>query len=172
VIELNLVGVRVELPTNTPILLLKETTGDRFLPIFIGPAEAHAIVTALQGYEPPRPMTHDLLKNVLDELGASVEHISITELRDSTFFASIRINVKGSVHEISSRPSDAIALAVRIQVPIFAAEDVLAEASIPIEGAEAQVEEGRVLLNENAEQELERFREFLEQVSPEDFRQQ
>lgn len=171
-IELNLVGVRVELPTNTPILLLKETTGDRFLPIFIGPAEAHAIVTALQGYEPPRPMTHDLLKNVLDELGATVEHISITELRDSTFFASIRINVKGSVHEISSRPSDAIALAVRIQVPIFAAEDVLAEASIPIEGAEAQVEEGRVLLNENAEQELERFREFLEQVSPEDFRQQ
>ena len=171
-IELNLVGVRVELPTNTPILLLKETTGDRFLPIFIGPAEAHAIVTALQGYEPPRPMTHDLLKNVLDELGATVEHISITELRDSTFFASIRINVKGSVHEISSRPSDAIALAVRIQVPIFAAEDVLNEASIPIEGAEAQVEEGRVLLNENAEQELERFREFLEQVSPEDFRQQ
>jgi uncharacterized protein len=172
VIELNLVGVRVELPTNTPILLLKETTGDRFLPIFIGPAEAHAIVTALQGYEPPRPMTHDLLKNVLDELGATVEHISITELRDSTFFASIRLNVAGAVHEISARPSDAIALAVRIQVPIFAAEEVLAEASIPIEGAEAQVEEGRVLLNENAEQELERFREFLEQVSPEDFRQQ
>jgi uncharacterized protein len=172
VIELNLVGVRVELPTNTPILLLKETTGDRFLPIFIGPAEAHAIVTALQGYEPPRPMTHDLLKNVIDELGATVEHISITELRDSTFFASIRLNVGGAAHEISSRPSDAIALAVRIQVPIFAAEDVLAEASIPIEGAEAQVEEGRVLLNENAEQELERFREFLEQVSPEDFRQQ
>jgi bifunctional DNase/RNase len=172
VIELNLVGVRVELPTNTPILLLKETTGDRFLPIFIGPAEAHAIVTALQGYEPPRSMTHDLLKNVLDELGATVEQIAITELKDSTFFASIRLNIRGNITEISSRPSDAIALAVRIQVPIFAAEDVLEEASIPIEGAEGQVEEGRVLLNENDEQQLEKFREFLEQVSPEDFKQQ
>lgn len=171
-IELSLIGVRVELPTNTPILLLKESSGDRFLPIFIGPAEAHAIVTALQGYEPPRPMTHDLLRNVLDELGAAVEHISITELRDSTFFASIRLNVAGTIHEISSRPSDAIALAVRIQVPIFAAEDVLEEASIPIEGAEGQVEEGRAILDQGAEQELERFREFLEQVTPEDFRQQ
>ncbi|MGH2812154.1 MAG: bifunctional nuclease family protein [Actinomycetota bacterium] len=171
-IELNLVGVRVELPTNTPILLLKEAGGERFLPIFIGPAEAHAIVTALQGHEPPRPMTHDLLKNILDELGAVVEHIAINDLKDSTFFANIRLNLGSHAYEITSRPSDAIALAVRIQVPIYAAEEVLEEASIRIEGSEAQLGEGRSLLDQTSEAELERFREFLEQVSPEDFRQQ
>lgn len=175
-IELNLVGVRVELPTNTPILLLKESQGERFLPIFIGPAEAHAIVTALQGYEPPRPMTHDLLRNILDELGARVEYIAITELRDSTFFALIRLVLGGTTYDVSSRPSDAIALAVRIQVPIFAQEEVLEEASIHIEGADLEAQGralagGRALLDASAEAELERFREFLEQVSPEDFRQ-
>jgi bifunctional DNase/RNase len=171
VIELNLVGVRVELPTNTPILLLRETNGNRFLPIFIGPVEAHAIVSALQGHEPPRPMTHDLLKNMLDELGVVPEQISITELRDSTFFASIRLNLRGAAYEISSRPSDAIALAVRTGIPIFASEEVLEEASIPIEGAEAQMAEGRFPLDTTDEAELQRFREFLEQVTPEDFRQ-
>jgi bifunctional DNase/RNase len=164
------VGVRVELPTNTPILLLKESDGERFLPIFIGPAEAHAIVTALQGQEPPRPMTHDLMKNVLDELGAVVEHISITELREQTFFASIRLTLRDQSYEISSRPSDAIALAVRIGIPIFAVEEVLEEASIRIEGADVQIPENS--FDQAAEEEMERFREFLEQVSPEDFRQQ
>ena len=156
------------MPTNTPILLLKESDGERFLPIFIGPAEAHAIVTALQGQEPPRPMTHDLMKNVLDELGVVVEHISITELREQTFFATIRLTHRDQNYEISSRPSDAIALAVRIGVPIFAIEEVLEEASIRIEGADVQIPENSF----DQEEEMERFREFLEQVSPEDFRQQ
>lgn len=171
-IELHLVGVRVELPTHAPILLLKESAGERFLPIFIGGVEANAIVLALQGYEPPRPLTHDLLKNVLEEMGARIEYITITELRESTFYASVRILHGTEVYEISSRPSDAIALAVRTGVPIYASDEVLEEASIriPEEVLEAS-EEGRPL-DKVAEQELEKFREFLEEVSPEDFRSQ
>lgn len=175
-IELNLVGVRVELPSNAPILLLKESNGERFLPIFIGGVEANAIVLALQGYEPPRPLTHDLLKNVLDEVGAVVEHISITELRESTFYASIRVRIGDSVHEVSSRPSDAIALAVRMGVAIFAHDEVLEEASIriPDEMIEATDAPGTQLrpLDKAAEQELEKFKEFLDQVTPEDFKNQ
>lgn len=166
----------MELPTNAPILLLRESNGERFLPIFIGGVEANAIVLALQGYEPPRPLTHDLLKNVLDETGGHVEHISITELRESTFYASIRIRMGEAVHEVSSRPSDAIALAVRMGVPIFAQDDVLEEASIriPDEMLEAtDVPDTEVKpLDKGAEAELEKFREFLDQVSPEDFRNQ
>lgn len=158
------------MPTNTPILLLKETDGERFLPIFIGPAEAHAIVTAMQGREPPRPMTHDLLKNILDEMGATIQSMAITELREATFFAVLRLSMNSKVFDISSRPSDAIALAVRTGIPIFAAEDVMEEASIPIEGSDAQIAEGRFRLEQSSEAELERFKEFLEQVTPEDFR--
>lgn len=175
-IELNLVGVRVELPSNAPILLLKESNGERFLPIFIGGVEANAIVLALQGYEPPRPLTHDLLKNVLDEVGAAVEHISITELRESTFYASIRIRIGETAYEVSSRPSDAIALAVRMGVPIFAHDEVLEEASIRIpdemiEATDAPDPQLRPL-DKAAEQELEKFKEFLDQVTPEDFKNQ
>lgn len=174
-IELNVVGVRIELPTNTPILLLKETGGERYLPIFIGPFEANAIVLALQGQEPPRPLTHDLLKNVLDELGASIDYISITELRDSTFFANLRLTMAGTTYEVTSRPSDAVALAVRMGTPIYASEEVLAEAGIQLpsdEGAELPLSEerGEGQLDRYAQAELERFKEFLDQVSPEDFR--
>jgi bifunctional DNase/RNase len=154
-IEMNLVGVRVELPTNQPIVLLREREGDRYLPIWIGAMEATAIAFALQGIVTARPMTHDLLKNVLEELTVRVERIVITELKDGTFFATITMLQNGSSFEISSRPSDAIALAVRSNVPIFAAEDVLTEASI--------------VIHDDEEQEVEKFREFLEQVNPEDF---
>jgi bifunctional DNase/RNase len=155
-IELNLVGVRVELPSQQPIVLLQERDGERrYLPIWIGVTEAQAIAYALQGVVPPRPMTHDLLKDVLEEVGVRVERIVITELRDGTFYALIHLSQNGSRYEISSRPSDAIALAVRVSVPIFANEEVLTEASILIPGDE--------------EQEVEKFREFLDQVSPEDF---
>jgi uncharacterized protein len=154
-IELNLVGVRVELPSNQPIVLLREREGKRYLPIWIGVNEAQAIAIALQGIATPRPMTHDLMKNLLDEVGVSVERISITELRDGIFYALVHIARNGSRFEISSRPSDAIALAVRSSVPIFAAEEVLAEASIDVPDEE--------------EQEVEKFREFLDQVSPDDF---
>jgi uncharacterized protein len=154
-IELNLVGVRVELPTNQPIVLLKEQQGERYLPIWIGAMEATAIAFALQGIPTARPMTHDLLKNVLEEVGVSVERIVITELKEGTFYAIIHLHQNGSRFEVSSRPSDAIALAVRVNVPIFANEDVLTEASI--------------VIRDDEEQEVEKFREFLYQVTPEDF---
>ena len=154
-IELNLVGVRVELPSNQPIVLLKEREGERYLPIWIGAMEATAIAFALQGIQTQRPMTHDLLKNVLDEIQVQVERIVITELKDGTFYAVIVMSRNGTKYEVSSRPSDAIALAVRVNVPIFAQEDVLTEASI--------------VIRDDEEQEVEKFREFLEQVTPEDF---
>src|SRR5213595_518694 len=129
-IEMSLVGVRVELPTNQPIVLLREREGERFLPIWIGAMEATAIAFALQGIVTARPMTHDLLKNVLEDLSVQVQRIVITELKDGTFYAVIQMNQDGRAYEVSSRPSDAIALAVRVNVPIFANEDVLTAASI------------------------------------------
>ena len=154
-IELSLIGVRIELPANQPIVLLKEREGERYLPIWVGTTEATAIALALQGVPTPRPMTHDLLKNVLEELEILVDRIVITELRDGTFFAVIQMARNGTRYEVSSRPSDAIALAVRAEVPIFASEDVLTEASI--------------LIRDDEEQEVEKFRAFLDEVNPEDF---
>jgi len=154
-IEMNLVGVRVELPTNQPIVLLQERGGERYLPIWIGAMEATAIAFALQGIVTARPMTHDLLKNVLEDLSVLVQRIVITELKDGTFYAVIQMQQDGRAYEISSRPSDAIALAVRVNVPIFANEEVLTEASI--------------VIRDDEEQEVEKFREFLENVNPEDF---
>ncbi|HEX9256721.1 MAG TPA: bifunctional nuclease family protein [Actinomycetota bacterium] len=154
-IEMELTGVRVELPTNQPIVLLRERGGERYLPIWIGAAEAAAIALSLQGVVTPRPMTHDLLKNILEDLTVEVQRIVVTELRDSTFYATIALQRGTDGFEVSSRPSDAIALAVRMAVPIFAEEGVLEEASILIPGDE--------------DEEVEKFREFLDNVSPEDF---
>ena len=156
-IEMSLAGVRIELPTQSPIVLLREASGERYLPIWIGTAEAQAIAIALQGVVTPRPMTHDLLKNILDEMAVEVDSIAITELRDGTFYAVINLRRNGSSYEISSRLSDAIALAVRLGCKILANEEVLSEAAIliPNEGEE--------------EEEVEKFREFLENVNPEDF---
>jgi bifunctional DNase/RNase len=162
VIRLSLIGVRVEVPTNQPIVLLREEAGDRFLPIFIGSPEATAIVYALQGMETPRPMTHDLFKTVLDGLEIKLERVEITELHDGTFYAEIELDREGTKSRISSRPSDAIALAVRYggTIPIFADEAVLEEAGVLFEANE-----------EEEEQEVEQFREFLDSVTPEDFAQ-
>ena len=154
-IEMELTGVRVELPTNQPIVLLREREGERYLPIWIGAAEAAAIALSLQGVVTPRPMTHDLMKTMLEDLAVSVQRIVVTELRESTFFATIEMQREASTFEISSRPSDAIALAVRMAVPIFASEEVLEEAAILIPGEE--------------DEEVEKFREFLDNISPEDF---
>jgi bifunctional DNase/RNase len=158
VIEMSLVGVRVEVPTNQPIVLLREGEGGRYLPIFIGPPEATAIVYALQGMETPRPMTHDLFKTVLDELGATLQQVVITELHDGTFYAEIEIVRDGETQRISSRPSDALALAARYagSIPIFAAEAVLEEAGVHFDQDEEETQ-------------IEEFREFLNQVRPEDF---
>jgi uncharacterized protein len=155
-VELSLLGVRVQLPDNQPIVLLKEVSGERYLPIFIGGAEATAIAFALQGIQTPRPMTHDLLRDVLRETEIQVERILINDMVDQTFYALIRMTNNGRTTEVSSRPSDAIALAVRINAPIFASEDVLDKAGIELK-------------EEEEETEVERFREFLDQVDPEDF---
>jgi uncharacterized protein len=154
-IELSLVGVRVELPSNQPIVLLKEASGERYLPIWIGAVEATAIAFALQGIQTPRPMTHDLMRDILTEAHVEVERIVISELIDQTFYATIRMSSNGTTAEVSSRPSDAIALAVRVNVPIFASEEVLEQAGIE--------------LRDDEETEVEKFREFLDQVTPEDF---
>ena len=153
--EVSLVGVRVELPSNQPIVLLKEADGDRYLPIWLGAVEATAIAFALQGIETPRPMTHDLLRDILSEVDIEVDRIVISELVDQTFYAVIRMTADGKSAEVSSRPSDAIALAVRTNTPIFAAEEVLEQAGIE--------------LRDEEETEVQKFREFLDQVSPEDF---
>lgn len=158
-IELELVGVRVELPHNQPIVLLRERDGERFLPIWIGAVEATSIAFALQGVVTARPMTHDLMRDLLTELGVHVDRIVVTELRDGTFYAEIQMTQAKQSVVVSSRPSDAIALAVRATVPIYANEHVLAEAGIHIEEEEA-----------GDEDEVARFKEFLEQVSPEDFK--
>lgn len=154
-VEVTLVGVRVDLPSNQPIVLLKEVDGDRYLPIWIGAVEATAIAFALQGIQTPRPMTHDLLRDILKETGVEVERILINDLVEQTFYALIRMSSAGEAKEISSRPSDAIALAVRTAVPIFASEEVLDQAGIE--------------LKDDAETEVEKFREFLDQITPEDF---
>jgi hypothetical protein len=153
-------GVRVEVPTNQPIVLLREESGTRYLPIFIGPPEATAIVYALQGMDTPRPMTHDLFTTVMSESGVRLEQVEITELHDGTFFAEITLRKGTETMRISSRPSDAIALAVRMEhdVPILAAEAVLDEAGVLYE-TEA----------DEPTPDIEEFREFLDQVSPEDF---
>ena len=165
-IEMELVGVRVELPANQPIVLLKEREGSRYLPIWIGAVEATAIAFALQGVETPRPLTHDLFVGVLAELGVELAAVHVTELRDGTVFAELHLTQGEQTYTVSARPSDAIALASRLEdVPIFGAEEVLDEAGLEIEPGD---QEG----GEDAEEEVRQFREFLDTVSPEDFREQ
>ena len=157
-VEMELLGVRVELPTNTPIVLLREREGDaRVLPIFIGGPEATAIAIALEGMSTPRPMTHDLMCGILDELGVTLERIVVTELREGTFFAELHLRRGDATHQVSSRPSDAIALAVRARASIYAEESVLADA--------AQTEDAPAAPDEVVKQ----FLEFIDNVNPEDF---
>jgi bifunctional DNase/RNase len=155
-VAMDVVGVRIELPTNTPILLLREHEGKRYLPIWIGTNEATAIALALEGVEPQRPMTHDLLKIITESLGAVVSRVVVTDLREGTFFADLVMNQNGEEVSISSRPSDAIALAARTESPVFAARSVLEEGGVEIR-------------DEDQEEEIERFREFLDDITPEDF---
>ncbi len=159
---MQLVGVRVEMPSSSPIAILREVGGDRrVLPIFIGAPEAAAIAFALEEVVTPRPMTHDLFREVLDDLGVSLEKITVTELKEGVFHAEMELNGRDGVHTISSRPSDAIALAARTGSPIYAAESVLAEAGY-LEDDEGDDE---VVQDEVVEQ----FRDFIDSVNPEDF---
>ena len=165
VIEMELVGVRVELPSSAPIVLLREAgEHGRLLPIFIGGPEATAIALAMDEVETPRPMTHDLFKSVLDALAVKVERVVVTDIQDKTFFAELEFEGEGTdgIRSVSSRPSDAIALAVRTGTPIFVDERVLAKAgyTVPDDGEGDGVDE---------EQMLEEFRDFIDSVDPSDF---
>ena len=163
-IELELLAVRVELPSNTPVVVLRELEGrHRQLSIFIGGPEATAIAFALEGVETPRPLTHDLFCDVLDELGAQLDRVVITELRDTTYFAELQLTGPSGTHQISARPSDAVALAVRVGCPIFSADEVLDEAGFI---AEDDLDEES---EESPEAVVEEFRQFIDNVSPEDF---
>lgn len=158
---MELLGVRLELPANAPVVLLREQEGERrVLPIYIGPEEARAIALALEGVSTPRPMTHDLLRDVLGAVDVRVVSITVTELRESTFFAELELQTGDRTVRVSSRPSDAVALAVRVDAPIFASEQVLAEAAMP--AAEEEEEEQQ-------EEIVDQFRQFIDEVNPEDF---
>jgi bifunctional DNase/RNase len=159
--EMVIYGVSFDMVGKQPIVLLKTVSGNKFLPIWIGHAEAAAILMKLQGADSPRPMTHDLLKDVLGQLQADIARITVTELRENTFYAMITLKLEESgdgVIEIDSRPSDALALAVRSDAPIFAADEVIEESGIEFEHEP-----------EDNEDVVDKFKEFLDEVSPEDF---
>jgi bifunctional DNase/RNase len=155
---MEVIGVRVEMPSNQPIVLLKEIDGSRFLPIWVGAVEATAIAFAQQGVEPPRPLTHDLMNNLLDLLDATVTAVHMTEIKDGIFYATMLLrDSKGGQLTISARPSDAIAVAVRSHSNILATQELLDEIGIEIPQGDGE------------NQEVEKFREFLDQINPEDF---
>src|SRR5437762_3796229 len=151
-------GVSFDMVGKQPIVLLKAVDTNKFLPIWIGHPEAAAILMKLQGASTPRPMTHDLVTDMLVQLDAQVTRITVTELKENTFYASITVQQDGSEIEVDSRPSDAIALAVRADAPIFAADSVIEESAIEFEGEEV-----------NEEEVVEEFKKFLDEVKPEDF---
>jgi hypothetical protein len=154
-------GVSFDLVGKQPIVLLKTADGNKFLPIWIGHPEAAAILMKLQSQAPPRPMTHDLLSDMLEQLGAQITRITVTELRENTFYAQITLQQDGGEIEIDSRPSDAIALAIRAEAPIFAADRVIEESAIEFEGEEID--------QERLDEEVAKFRNFLDEVTPDQF---
>ncbi|MDH3500276.1 MAG: bifunctional nuclease family protein [Acidimicrobiia bacterium] len=155
-VRMDLIGVRVEFPSNQPMVLLREAAGTRYLAIWIGASEAAAIAYALEGVTPQRPFTHDLLKLTTEALGASVDRVTVTELKDSVYYADLVFGHAGEEVHVSSRPSDAIALAARTGAPLYATSEVLDDAGIEIR-------------DEDEEEEIERFREFLDDLTPDDF---
>ena len=163
-IEMEVLGVQVELPSNSPLLLLREADGlGRVLPVVIDTPEAHAIHRGIEGIRLARPLPHDLIVNLLDELEATVISVQVTELRERTFFAEIELEVAGQKQTISARPSDAIAIAVRTETAIYASEEVLAEAGQMIEGHDAEGDDG------DPDELLDEFKQFLDDVNPDDF---
>ncbi len=165
-VEMELVGVRVDMPSNTPVLLLREQEGERrLLAIMIGGPEAQAIAFALDGVETRRPMTHDLITTLVDELGGHIDRIVISALRDDIFYADVVLTAADDTHVVSARPSDAMAIAVRVGTPVYAEEAVLAEVGY-VEDDDADTGPGDDV---DADEVVEEFREFIDQVNPEDF---
>ena len=159
--QMSVYGVSFDLVGKQPIVLLKTAEGNKFLPIWIGHPEAAAILMKLQSASTPRPMTHDLVTDMLEQLGAQVVRITVTELRENTFFAQITVQQDGSEIDVDSRPSDAIALAIRADAPIYAADEVIEESAIEFEGDEINQEE--------LEREVSKFKQFLDEVTPDEF---
>ena len=166
-VEVELTSVRVDLRSNTPLILLREKDEPhRSLPIFIGAPEASAIAMAQRGFEAPRPLTHDLLVNTIDSLGAHIERIEVVDLVDSTYYADIYLSgLSGSI-QLSARPSDAVALAVRVNVPIFVNEDLMEREGVIVseDGEEEETQDSG-----DDQSVLSEFREFLDKITPEDF---
>ena len=159
--EMVIYGVSFDMVGKQPIVLLKTVENNKFLPIWIGHPEAAAILMKLQSQAPPRPMTHDLVADMLEQLGAQVIRITVTELRENTFYAQITVQLDGTEIEVDSRPSDAIALAIRAEAPIFAADRVIEESAIEFEGEEVTEEE--------IEEKVTEFKQFLDEVTPDQF---
>ncbi|HCG99882.1 MAG TPA: hypothetical protein DE036_08915 [Actinobacteria bacterium] len=155
--EMEVHGVNLDILTNQPVIILRDNSTSRYLPIWIGQFEATAILMEIQGIRPSRPLTHDLLKTIIDKLSAEVESVVISDLKEGTFYAQIHMSTNSSKLQTDARPSDAIALAVRTKVPIFADESVLDQAAILSETRE--------------DEEVERFREFLDNIRPDDFQE-
>jgi uncharacterized protein len=159
--RMSIYGINLDLFSSSPIVILKVEDENRYLPIWIGQPEARSILMKLQNQEFSRPLTHDLAVNLVSELGGSMEKVTVTELRDSTFFAVISVEIGGRTVEIDSRPSDAIALAVRAGAEIFAADEVIEEAAVVFEEAMEETPEDEV---------VDKFKDWMNQVSPEDFK--
>jgi uncharacterized protein len=166
--EMEIYGVSFDLVGKQPIVLLKTADGNKFLPIWIGHPEAAAILQKLQNASTVRPMTHDLLADMLGQLEAEVVSVAVTELRENTFYARITIRQNGSELEIDSRPSDAIALAVRFRATIYAADEVIEESGIEFEGETGDTEEGAAA-PPLSELDPAEFRQFLDSVTPDEF---
>jgi bifunctional DNase/RNase len=168
-IEVKIDSIRVSLMSQHRVVVLKEIDSDRYLPIWIGPFEADAITLQLQGVQVARPLTHDLLKSVIEQMGAQISHVVVTELKNDTFYAHIVMDVDGKSIEIDSRPSDAIALAVRVSAPLFVAEQVMVDASIVPETGldELEPDKGAPVSAEEEEQ-LSAFRDFINELDLDD----
>lgn len=157
-LEMKLAGIALDAATRSPIVLLRDTADRRQLPIYIGQDQARAIINALDNQAPPRPLTHDLIANLLEEWGMTLERVVIHSLQDNTFYAILTLRQGEAKKEIDARPSDAIAIALRTNSPIWVMEEVIADASIPVD-------------RDADEAERKAFRDFLSDLSPEDFAQ-
>jgi hypothetical protein len=161
--ELDVVGVRIEMPTNAPVLVLREQVDPhRVMTLYIGGPEASAIHAALEGIEPPRPLTHDLCIAIIENFGSDIEKVVITEVKNETYYAEIHFVSRREVEPVSARPSDAVALALRVNCPIFVSDDLL-ELVGKIIGQDVAVEQ------DNENEIIDEFKDFIENVSPEDF---
>ena len=159
--RMSIYGINLDLFSSSPIVILKVEDENRYLPIWIGQPEARSILMKLQNQEFSRPLTHDLAVNLVSELGGSMERVTVTELKNSTFFATISLQIEGRTVEVDSRPSDAIALAVRSGAEIFASDEVIEEAAVVFEEAMEETPEEEV---------VDKFKDWMNQVSPEDFK--